>query len=95
MKQVQELLLQMNQKLECLNSNRDLKAIYQEGLNTISVGDVTHGRVLRIPIESGYYFSFPMILESEINQLTSLFSEEDQKRIDHAIKFQKTSFLLS
>ncbi len=93
MKRIEELLSLINQKIKLLNSESTLRAIYLEEIKTISLGDVTHGRVLRIPIEDGYFLSFPVLLEFEINDLLSLFNEADQKRIKEAINLQKSSVL--
>lgn len=93
MERIEKLVLFINQKFELLNLDDALNATYQEELKTISIGDVTKGRVLRIPIENSYYLSFPIQLEFEVKQLLDLFNEEDQKRIEQAIEFQKTSFL--
>ncbi|HCL02246.1 MAG TPA: hypothetical protein DHW61_07510 [Lachnoclostridium phytofermentans] len=94
MERIEKLVLLINQKLDFLNSDNTIRATYQEEIKTISIGDVTNGRVLRIPIENEYFLSFPILLELEVKQLLSIFNEEDQKRIEHAIEFQKTSFLL-
>lgn len=93
MERIEKLVLFINQKFELLNLDDALNATYQEELKTISIGDVTKGRVLRIPIECSYYLSFPILFEFEVKQLLDLFNEEDQKRIEQAIEFQKTSFL--
>ncbi|ABX44249.1 hypothetical protein [Lachnoclostridium phytofermentans] len=93
MKRIEELTLLINQKLEFLDSDSALKASYHEETKTISIGDVTNGRVLHIPIENGHYLSFSILHKFEIKQLLSLFIEEDQKRIEQAIEFQETSFL--
>lgn len=94
MKQIEELLLLINQKLESFNPKSSLKATYHQEIKTISIGDITHGRVLQIPIENDYYLSFPILHMSEIKQLLSLFPAEDQKRIERTIVFQETSTLL-
>jgi hypothetical protein len=94
MERIEKLILLINQKFELLDPDSTLKATYQEDLKTISIGDVTKGRILRIPIENSYYLSFPVLLTFEVKQLLDLFNEEDQKRIEQAIEFQETSFLL-
>lgn len=93
MEKIELLLLSINQRLDSLDSENTLRAVYHEERKTISLGDVTNGRVLRIPLESGFYFRFPILLETKIHQLSNLFGEEDQMKIEQAINLRKTLLL--